>query len=174
VPSNGTYSFDYRVASTVGGTIELRLIDNPTAPESIHTVTVPNTGGWQTWKSVTASGKLTAGTHTLRVYVKKAEFNINWFKVSLVTGVNDLSGTTKMEIFPNPAQDQLTLKAQGINGNYQVRLINAQGVTVKQFNQSFNSGTNGQIDISDLPDGFYILSLENQANKFHFNLIKRE
>jgi hypothetical protein len=172
VPSNGIYSFEYRLASTMGGSIDLRLVDDPTKPVTIHTVTVPNTGGWQIWKSVTASGKLTQGPHTLRVYVRQAQFNINWFKVALVTGVNNLTGTTKIEVFPNPAQDQITLNTLAINGNYQVRLINAQGVLVKQFNQEFNSGTSVQIDISDCADGFYILSLKNQQSKYYCNLIK--
>ncbi len=174
VPSNGTYSFEYRFASTMGGSIDLRLVDDPKKPVTIHTVTVPNTGGWQIWKSVTASGKLTQGPHTLRIYVRQAQFNFNWFKIALVTGINELSGTTKIEVFPNPAQDKITLNTIGINGKYQVRLINAQGVIVKKFNQVFNSGTSEQIDISDLADGFYILSLENQSERYHCNLIKRQ
>ena len=173
VPSNGTYSFEYRFASTMGGSIDLKLVDDPKKPVAIHTVTVPNTGGWQIWKSVTASGKLTQGSHTLRVFVKQAQFNFNWFKIALVTGINELSGTTKIEVFPNPAQDQISLNTLGIKGNYQVWLINAQGVVVKQFNQDFNSGTIEQIDISDINDGFYILILENLSGKFHCNIIKR-
>jgi endoglucanase len=172
VPSNGSYSFEYRVASTVGGTIELRLVDNPSTPIVIHAVTVPNTGGWQTWKSVTASGALTAGSHTLRVYVKKAEFNINWFKVALVTGVNELSGSTKIEVFPIPVRDKLTINTEGINGHFVVRLMNTQGIVVKQFRQKFNSGTSEQIDISDCANGFYILNIENLRSKFYINLIK--
>jgi endoglucanase len=172
VPSNGTYSFEYRLASTMGGSIDLRLVDDPKKPVTIHTVTVPNTGGWQIWKSVTASGKLTQGPHTLRVFVRQAQFNFNWFKIALVTGVNDLSGTTKIEVFPNPAQDQITLNTLGINGNYKVRLINAQGVVVKQFNQVFSSGTSEQINISDLANGYFILSIENRTGKFFCNLIK--
>jgi hypothetical protein len=172
VLSNGTYSFEYRVASTMGGSIDLRLVDDPKKPVTIHTVTVPNTGGWQIWKSVTASGKLTQGPHTLRVFVRQAQFNFNWFKVALVTGVNELSGAKKIEVFPNPVKDKLTINSEDIQGNFVFRLVNAQGIVVKQFLQKFDSGTSEQIDISDCADGFYILSLENRTGKFYCNVIK--
>ena len=172
VPFNGTYSFEYRLASTMVGSIELRLVDDPKKPEVIQTVSTPNTGDWQTWKSVTVNGKLSQGPHTLRLLVKQSQFNINWFKIALVTGLNDIQSSKKIEVFPNPAKDKITLNTQGINGNYLVRLVNTQGMIVKQFRQEFNSGTSEQIDISDCPNGFYILSIENQTGKFYWNMIK--
>jgi hypothetical protein len=173
VPSDGTYSFEYRIASAVtGGSIELRMVDDPKKPVVIHTVSVPNTGGWKTWKSVTASGILSQGPHTLRIYVKQAQFNINWFKIALVTGLNDMTRVQKFDVYPNPATDIIMVNPEGINGDFLVRLVNLQGFAVKEFNRKFNFGTAEQFDISDCVSGFYILSIENQSSKYHYNIIK--
>jgi endoglucanase len=172
VPTTGTYAFNYRLASNMTGSFELRLVDDPSKPVVIHTVSTPNTGGWQNWKTVIASGKLTQGPHTLRIFVKQPQFNINWFSISLVTGLNDLTGLSKIELYPNPVTDKITIKTEGIKGNFEIRLFNLQGILVRQLKQEFNSGTSEQIDISDCPDGFYLLSIENQSQKFRFNLIK--
>ena len=107
VTSNGTYSFEYRIASMAVGLIELRLMDNPLLPIVIQSVTLPITGGWQTWKSVSVSGNLTQGAHTLRLYIKQASFNINWFKVSLVTSSTSLDGSKRIDVYPNPVSDQI-------------------------------------------------------------------
>jgi subtilisin family serine protease len=65
VAATGTYTLDVRVASGVaGGTLHVEVdgID-ATGP-----LAVPNTGGWQTWRSLLVSGiQLSAGAHTLRL-----------------------------------------------------------------------------------------------------------
>jgi len=72
---------DARVASAGnGGTIEFHL-DSTTGP-LLATVTVPITGGWQTWTTVTASTSLvTSGIHDLYVVFKGTTSigNLNWF-----------------------------------------------------------------------------------------------
>lgn len=172
VPSNGTFSFDYRVASTKGGSIDLRLIDDPAKPVTLHTVTVPNTGGWQTWKTVSASAGLTKGTHTLRLYIRQPEFNINWFKASLVTGISSLDANKKLLVFPNPANDQINISLDGFSGSYIAKIINLQGNVVKQESVRLNPGMNQLIDISTLADGFYMLSIENGKEKHQSRFVK--
>ena len=172
VPYNGTFTFDYRVASTVGGSIELRLVDDPTKPVVINTVTVPNTGGWQTWRTVSATGKLTQGAHTLRIYIRQPEFNINWFKVSLLTGINNIDELKKIEVFPNPATGQLYFNTLGLNGKYQVKITNMQGVVVKQFQVDLKFGSDENVDISQLADGVYIFSIQNKVEKYYRQIIK--
>ena len=172
VPSDADFTFEYRLASTMGGSIELRLVDQPASPVLIHTVTVPNTGGWQTWKSVLASGSLTQGPHVLRVYVKQAQFNFNWLKISFVTGVNSINGTKNLEVFPNPVRDLINLKTEGLSGTFTVNIINQQGEVVKQFPITLGQGSPDQINVSSLPDGFYIFSIENQTEKYHYSIVK--
>ena len=173
-PTTGTYSFDFRLASTSGGTIEMRLVDNPTVPVIVQTVTVPNTGGWQTWQTVTVSGIIPQGAHTLRLYIKKPEFNINWFKASFVTSNSSLDETSKFEVYPNPVKDQIFLNTTGLEGSYQVKITNLQGVVVTQFNTVLGPGSALQTDVASLADGVYILTLENKSEKYTGRFIKRK
>jgi len=172
VSSTGTYSFDYRLASTSGGTIELRLMDDPAAPVLIHTVTVPNTGGWQTWKTVTVTGTLTKGPHMIRLYIKKPEFNINWFNVTFVTGISNLDEAKQLAVFPNPANGQLFFNTANMDGNYVVKIINLQGMIVKQYSAKITQGNIQQIDISSLTEGSYIFTIENKSGKYYSRFIK--
>ena len=173
VPASGTFWFEYRVASTSEGAIELRLMDNPSAPTVIQTVAVPNTGGWQTWKSVAVLGDLTQGAHTLRVYIKKAGFNFNWFKVSkYVTNTTDMKGPKGIEVYPNPVKNQIHYHTMGLSGKYQVKITSLQGVVVQQFPVDLISGTSEQTDISTLTDGVYIFSIGNKSERHYCRFIK--
>jgi len=84
VTAAGTYALDVRVASVgAGGTfhVEVDHVDR-TGP-----MVVPNTGGWQTWTTLTANGvSLPAGTHVLRLVIDKTGAanvvaNFNWLRI---------------------------------------------------------------------------------------------
>ncbi len=81
--SGGTYNIDFRVASAnTGSTLHLE-VDGANVS---GTITVPNTGGWQTWQTVTKSNvSLTAGSHTLRLYIDNGGMNINYLNFTLST-----------------------------------------------------------------------------------------
>ena len=66
VPAAGTYSVGFRVASPYGITDAFHLADASGANLS-GAMSVPNTGGYQTWSTITASVKLSAGVQTLTV-----------------------------------------------------------------------------------------------------------
>jgi len=63
-----------------GGSIELRLdaVDGPL----LGTVTVPVTGGWQTWKTVSAKVSGASGIHDLYLVFKGGQSigNVNWLR----------------------------------------------------------------------------------------------
>ncbi|WP_033404882.1 glycosyl hydrolase [Gracilibacillus lacisalsi] len=78
VPAEGDYYIDYRVASnTSNGQFQLLLND-----DTIDTIDVPNTGGWQSWTTLSSTIHLPEGVHQLRLYATGFEFNINWFEIS--------------------------------------------------------------------------------------------
>ena len=84
----GATSFTARVASaTSGGRIEVRL-DSATGT-LVGTCTVPGTGGWQTWTTVTCPVSGATGTHDL--YLRFAGgsgylFNVNWWQFTAGPG----------------------------------------------------------------------------------------
>jgi hypothetical protein len=84
VAASGTYALEARVASLgTGGSFHLEVdgIDR-TGP-----IAVPDTGGWQAWRTVTASGiALGAGEHVIRISLDAAGSsggvgNYNWFRL---------------------------------------------------------------------------------------------
>ena len=88
----GTYTVSVRLASQMNGA-QFQFRNSSGAV--LATVAVPNTGGWQTWQTVTASMTLPAGSQTLRIVsTSSASWNINWFEFA--------SGTTT-PVTPTPA-----------------------------------------------------------------------
>jgi hypothetical protein len=46
------------------------------------TVTIPNTGGWQAWTTVSvATPSLSAGQHIARIVFDTGGCNLNWFSM---------------------------------------------------------------------------------------------
>jgi len=65
VATAGTYTFDARIASSgAGGTFHVEV----DGVDATGPIAVPNSGGWQTWRSIAAGTvSLTAGSHVVRV-----------------------------------------------------------------------------------------------------------
>jgi len=91
VVAAGTYSIGVRVASNGGGGtfhIEVDGVDKT------GSMSVPNTSGWQTWKTVYKTGvSLNSGQHVWRVVMDAngstgAVGNFNWIAVSQVFGAS--------------------------------------------------------------------------------------
>ncbi|HUR35213.1 MAG TPA: carbohydrate-binding protein [Vicinamibacterales bacterium] len=86
VAVGATYRLDVRVASIVAGATYHLEVDGSNATGAL---TMPNTGGWQNWTTVSAPLTLAAGAHTLRLVVDTAGpsamvGNVNWIEVVAV------------------------------------------------------------------------------------------
>jgi hypothetical protein len=85
VPASGTYELDFRMASSqsTGGTFHVN-IDGTNAT---GTISIPNTGGWQTWTTIAKTGvSISAGTHTFRIAYDTngssgSAGSMNWFQL---------------------------------------------------------------------------------------------
>ena len=75
VQSSGTYQVEARVASAnSGGSFKVEVDGN----DITGNISVPNSGGWQTWQSVTSKNfQLSAGIHTIRIFIVSGNFNLN-------------------------------------------------------------------------------------------------
>ncbi len=79
VAATGTYNLDFRVASTsnVG-----RLHVEMDGTDITGQVSIPNTGAWTNWATVSAINKsMTAGVHIMKVVIDVAGFNFNYLNV---------------------------------------------------------------------------------------------
>ncbi|MES2732523.1 MAG: carbohydrate-binding protein, partial [Bacteroidota bacterium] len=76
VAATGTYTLDTRVSSPIAtGSFHVEM----DGTNVTGTLTVPNTGGWQTWQNVSKTVNLTSGQHIMRFVIDTKEFNINKF-----------------------------------------------------------------------------------------------
>jgi mannose/cellobiose epimerase-like protein (N-acyl-D-glucosamine 2-epimerase family) len=79
VATAGSYDIEFRVASPAAGA-KFHLESN--GVNITGALAVPNTGGWQTWQTVTtAPVTLSAGTHILRFDALTDGFNLNYLEV---------------------------------------------------------------------------------------------
>lgn len=87
VPTTGNYTLTYRVAST-GTTGQIQFLANN---GTLASTTIPNTGGWQTWSTISTTVSLIAGQQKVRLYINGGAFNINWFQLSAGTPTSSSS-----------------------------------------------------------------------------------
>ena len=82
VDATGTYEVTARVASGGGGgTFTLQQDQDPRA-----TFDVPDTGGWQSWTTITREVDLDAGDRMIAVYFDAGGVNLDWLEFSAVDG----------------------------------------------------------------------------------------
>jgi hypothetical protein len=173
VPSAGTYTVNFRVATTNTG-VQFQLRN--AAGTSLATVTVPNTGWWQTYQVVSAQVTLPAGQQTLRIVTTDAKgsgWNINWWEITTaasqsiasasVTKATDISATTaSLQVFPNPFTDRFALTViNDLTGAMKVEIFNTSGAVQKQFSLTKGSAgaTQTYLSAGDIPAGEYILKV---------------
>ena len=78
VATAGIYTVSFRVASPYGITDALHIA-NSAGTNLTGSVAIPNTGGYETWATVTASVTLPAGTQTLTVDQDSNGWNFHYF-----------------------------------------------------------------------------------------------
>ena len=79
VQTSGTYTIEYRLASDYGSDGFTTLVDGT----QIDQQQVPNTGGWQSWVTKSATVDLQAGSQTLRINAIGNLWNLNWIRFTL-------------------------------------------------------------------------------------------
>jgi hypothetical protein len=82
IPLTGSYVVEYRVASpNGGGTLQLRSNKTGT-PHVYGTVSIPNTGGWENWQTVSHTVSLNAGSNAFVIAAVVGGWNLNWFRIT--------------------------------------------------------------------------------------------
>lgn len=125
--SEGIYQFNYRAASNNNGRFKMQLLTE-TGVVDLHNISV-STGGWQSWKTITAQAQLPKGKLTLRMYAVSGEFNLNWIDIKTVT----------TSVYNNNA---ISSNLKVFIGNNSLNLINQFELTGKCIFEIFD--TNGR------------------------------
>jgi endoglucanase len=166
VSAAGTYAVNLRVSSPTGGQLQIRN----SAGTVLGSVTVPNTGGWQNWQTVTTNVTLSAGQQTIRVYSAFNGWNFNWWEMSGSAGtvttkaVGEVSveSISPLDIYPNPITDRFQLNVNNeLTGTVSVQVFDAQGAVQKQFSLSKTDAGTAQfyLSIGQLAAGTYTIKV---------------
>lgn len=153
VQETGTYDLDFRMATDGDNKtfhIEVDGVD-VSGP-----VAVPNTGGWQTWETITVNDiDLSSGEQEIRIVFDADYMNFNYmeFRSQVVTSLNSIDNTA-IEIYPNPVSDYLELSSPS-----DWTMFNQQGIELE-------SGQNEKsINLSQYPSGVYLIRVNNEYHK---------
>lgn len=162
VPTTGTYTVQYRVASqSGGGSIRLESLGGSA---TYGTINIPSTGGWQTWTTISHNVTLNAGTQDLALDAVVGGFNINWISFSggggggtnlaynrpvsvssteaggnIASNAVDANGTTRWSsVYSDPQWISVDLGA-----NYNVSRVRVAWETASAKNYYLEGSTNG-------------------------------
>lgn len=178
-PTTGTYLVEYRVASeSTGGTLSLDLNAGSTV---LGQASIPVTGGWQSWTTVSHTVSVTAGTYVLGVYAVSGGWNINWIQITQVSSasaarmVSDETDVTEavttnltLAAYPNPSEEAIQLTFEGDEAD--VVITDQEGKTV--LSQS-NVSAGTTLDVSSLKKGIYILKAKVGKQVLTERIIKK-
>jgi uncharacterized protein YjdB len=164
IPTTGSYTISYRIASLSGGG-RLQLETNSGATVLDPAFTIPSTGGWQNWQTITRTVTLTAGNYNLGLNVIAGGFNINWFSIAKNPNanrdtneqepltINENDSAKYFTVYPNPTA---TLFNISIDTDWE--LVNISGITLLK-------GKGKLIDVSTVPNGVYLIKTPNGTKR---------
>jgi hypothetical protein len=90
------------------------------------------------------------------------------------TSILNIADNAEVTMFPNPSSDYVSIQLSTIeNVNYQIELIDLQGRVVlsKQFNNNGQNVLTNVLNVSDISNGTYTLSVSSNDKKSNSILI---
>ncbi|QIX60228.1 carbohydrate-binding protein [Hymenobacter sp. BT18] len=155
-PTTGQYLIEYRVASGgAGGTISSDL---NAGSIQLGNTTIPGTGGWQNWTTVSKTVTINAGTYNFGVYAQTGGWNLNWVRISKAAGrgtalsAQESAEAQATQLYPNPVADRLQVVSPLNLAGSGYTVLDMQGRRVA-------SGTldQGTLSVRALKAGLYTL-----------------
>ena len=145
VPVAGEYALSYRVSSNAAGaSLKFESLGGGTV---YGTIDVPNTGGWQNWKTITHNVQLPAGALNVGVATSTGGFNLNWMDFSSTVNVLEVPAFS-FSIYPNPVTDVFYIDSP--KKMREIFIYDAAGRLV--FSQE---DPGSSVNVKNLSQGFY-------------------
>jgi len=169
VPETKDYTVYFRIASTASTNLEIR--ENNVKLAGLQ---IPNSNGWQNWKTLSTTLSLTAGKHKLRIYTGRGAFNFNWleitnagqFPTSIIHVENDAA-----RVYPNPVNDRLFIEKGSTLGVTEVSIIDLSGRVLSK-NTYPGESSKIEIDFSSFNNGSYIVRTKNSGSISNHLIVK--
>jgi type IX secretion system substrate protein/PKD domain-containing protein len=89
---------------------------------------------------------------------------------TITTGIDDVVGVDMLQIYPNPASNNLFIKVdESLSGSVELDLMNLQGKILNSY--IIESKEENKIDVSDYPGGFYFLKARSNSKEKIYKII---
>ncbi len=139
---------------------------------------VPNAGEWRT-DSISLTPYLGGGVvlafdnvghYGQNIYIDNVNINIT---IPPHLSTNTVETAAKIEIYPNPTDDKITVKGDGFPGSHvSIDLFNIVGQLVASESAAVNSGSlSTSINLSTLPRGIYEVRIKDENGKSYVNKV---
>ncbi|OBY64235.1 carbohydrate-binding protein [Polaribacter vadi] len=170
ISESGYYNLNLRTAAeSSAGKIEFELSHNEVT-QSISTIDLPVTGGWQSWQTTATQTTLNEGIYTLKMKVLQSGFNMNWFEFEFTSSLSTEDVIKNgVKIFPNPFTDNFNIKLNNQQIIKDLKIMDLNGRLIKNIHPT---ESNGVYNLSSLKSGVYLLSIETDKGSFQKKLIK--
>ena len=76
----------------------------------------------------------------------------------------------KVEVFPNPANNEVFIKSKDFEGETILKIIDIQGKEIKNEKFFMEQNTAKKVNVSNLKPGLYFINLQHQQNQFYSKL----
>ncbi len=194
VASAGTYLASFRIATpNTGCSFQLQTANGTV----LATLSLPVTGDFQVWQTISAAVTLPAGSQTLKIVSTSAlGWNINWMDFANVTQTGSaatgsvVAGTASqflssagsvdsalatLSLYPNPARDQAVLEISNVyTGKMLVQVISEAGIVVRTYQVSKDqSFSRVYLATGDLAKGTYFIRVQIGNWRTTRKLLKR-
>jgi len=162
--ANSDYNVNFRFSGQSVGEIGLYLVDESLVESELLTINSPNTGGWQTWETVSGNLSIPKGIHKLRLKIITGGFNMNWMEFELLAGNDDIDGDGVL----NDVDDcPTTPEGATVDPNgCAIFTLPINNFDIQAYGEACPGEENGKIVISTIETKNYQLSLNGINRNF--------
>jgi Concanavalin A-like lectin/glucanases superfamily/Peptide-N-glycosidase F, C terminal/Secretion system C-terminal sorting domain len=83
------------------------------------------------------------------------------FVIGDIVGLNEETLPVSFSVFPNPASEQITVHADGVDGVQQLRIMDMNGRVIHDGTWNTSTSTQRTIDIGEAAPGLYVVTLSS-------------
>lgn len=165
IPSPGTYTISYRIASlTSDGSIRL---EKKIGSVLLAEINIPTTGDLQTWQTISHNVQFPAGVQQITITAAEGGWNFNWFDIAFQSNSSILSTPTRVSerirFHPNPTEEVVCINTSNNVKNHS--LVSIYDVSGKKILSQKITHNQTEMDLSSLKTGIYTLQLGNSTQK---------
>jgi chitinase len=166
IPNPGFYTLEMRVARLTTGNTNLHVECD--GNDITGSMTVPSTGGWQSWTTIKKTGiYLNTINQIIKLCCDGNDFNVNWIKFSLDPTKNpSLADNKKIIFYPNPVTENLHITFNNC-GNTNYTITNVAG---KVILKDTIAGNTANVDMRSIKSGIYFINI----NGYEFGKIIKQ